>query len=82
MELKEAIHARRAVREFSTEPVEQSTLRWLVEEAIQAPSAVNEQPWSFCIVRDKAVLAGYRIRRKRICSQLRRQGCLHTIFKG
>ena len=57
MELKEAIHARRAVREFSTEPVEQSTLRWLVEEAIQAPSAVNEQPWSFCIVRDKAVLA-------------------------
>jgi nitroreductase len=57
MELKEAIHARRAVREFSTMPVDQLTLRQLIDEAIQAPSAVNEQPWSFSVVRDKAVLA-------------------------
>ena len=56
MELKEAIHARRAVRDFSTIPVDESALRQLIDEAIQAPSAINEQPWSFCVVRDKAVL--------------------------
>ena len=29
----------------------------LIDAAIQAPSAVNQQPWSFCVVRDQAVLA-------------------------
>lgn len=57
MELKEAIYTRRAVRDFTTEPVDKETLRGLIDAAIQAPSAVNQQPWSFCIVRDNAVLA-------------------------
>jgi nitroreductase len=57
MELDQAIRTRRSVREFTEEPVDQATLRLLIEAAIQAPSAVNEQPWSFSIVRDKAVLA-------------------------
>ena len=57
MDLKEAIYTRRAVREFTTEAVDQATLRQLIDSAIQAPSAVNEQAWSFSVVRDKAVLA-------------------------
>jgi nitroreductase len=57
MELKDAIYRRRAVREFTTEPVDQTTLHRLIDAAIQAPSAVNEQPWSFSVVRDKTVLA-------------------------
>jgi nitroreductase len=57
MELKEAIYTRRAVREFTAAPVDEKTLSQLVDAAIQAPSAVNQQPWSFCIVRDKALLA-------------------------
>jgi len=57
MDLKEAIYTRRAVREFTTETVDQRTIRQLIDAAMQAPSAVNEQPWSFSVVRNKAVLA-------------------------
>jgi len=56
MDLKEAIYTRRAVREFTADPVDERTIRQLVAMAIQAPSAVNQQPWSFCVIRDKAVL--------------------------
>lgn len=56
MDLKEAIYTRRAVREYTSETVDDAMLRQLIDAAIQAPSAVNEQPWSFCVVRDKATL--------------------------
>jgi nitroreductase len=56
MELKEAIYTRRAVREFTTETVDETVLRLLIDAAVQAPSAVNGQPWSFCVVRDMALL--------------------------
>jgi len=57
MDLMEAIYSRRAVREFTAEPVDEKTLRQLIDAAIQAPSAVNEQPWLFSVVLDKALLA-------------------------
>jgi nitroreductase len=57
MDVREAIYGRRAVREFTTEPVKEELLRQLVDTAIQAPSAVNQQPWLFTIVRDKELLA-------------------------
>jgi nitroreductase len=56
MDLKEAIYTRRATREFTDAPVDEKTIRGLIEAAIQAPSAVNQQPWSFRVIRDKAVL--------------------------
>jgi nitroreductase len=56
MDLKEAIYKRRAVREFTAEPVADDTLRQLIDAAVQAPSAVNQQPWSFHVVRDKLLL--------------------------
>ena len=57
MELKEAIYSRRATREFTADPVDEKTLRNLIDAAVQAPSAVNQQPWAFCVVRSKALLA-------------------------
>jgi nitroreductase len=57
MNIQEAVYTRRAVREYTGETVDQNTIRQLIDAAIQAPSAVNEQPWSFSVVRDKAVLA-------------------------
>jgi nitroreductase len=56
MDLKEAIYTRRAVREYTTEPISENVIRELIDAAVQAPSAVNAQPCSFCVVRDKAVL--------------------------
>ena len=41
MDLRKAIYSRRAVREFSAEPVDEKTLRQLINAAILAPSAVN-----------------------------------------
>jgi nitroreductase len=57
MDLKEAIYSRRAVRDFTAEPVNEDVLRQLIDAAVQAPSAVNQQPWTFSIVRDRALLA-------------------------
>jgi nitroreductase len=57
MDIREAIYGRRAVREFTTEPVQEAAIRKLVDAAIQAPSAVNRQPWLFTIVKDRELLA-------------------------
>jgi len=57
MELLDAIYSRRAVREFTEDEVEESQLRALIDAAIQAPSAANQQPWHFTVVRDRALLA-------------------------
>jgi nitroreductase len=62
MDLEHAINSRRSVREFTPQSIDEMTLRRLIDAAIQAPSAVNEQPWSFVVVRDKGLL-------KRISSQ-------------
>jgi len=56
MDFKETIYSRRAVRAFTGEPVAEQTIRDLIDAAIQAPSAINEQPWSFTVVRDRALL--------------------------
>ena len=57
MDLQQALHSRRAVRAFSSEPVERATLLRLIDAAVQAPSAVNAQPWSFTVVENRALLA-------------------------
>jgi nitroreductase len=56
MNLKDAVYDRRAVRAYKPEPVDEATIRLLIDAAIQAPSAMNEQPWSFTVVRDRALL--------------------------
>lgn len=57
MKVKEAIYTRRATRAFTGDAVDDAALRDLIDAAIQAPSAVNEQPWAFFVVREKALLA-------------------------
>lgn len=56
MDLMEAIYSRRAVRDYAPDPLDDQTIRTLIDAAIQAPSAINEQPWAFCVIRDKALL--------------------------
>lgn len=56
MNLIQAIRERRAVRDFTAQPVSQLVLRQLVTAASWAPSAMNEQPWRFTIVTDAALL--------------------------
>jgi nitroreductase len=56
MDLNDAIIGRRAVREFTPETIDGRTILRLVEAAVQAPSAVNQQPWTFTVVRDQRLL--------------------------
>ena len=56
MDVLDAIHQRRSIRDYKDEAVPQAQIERLIEAAIQAPSAVNQQPWIFTIVRDKALL--------------------------
>ncbi len=51
MDLIEALRTRRAVREFTTEPVGRAVIDDLIAAAVLAPSAVNLQPWAFAIVQ-------------------------------
>jgi nitroreductase len=56
MNIDEAITGRRAVRDYTTQAVDERTIRRLIDAAIHAPSAVNQQPWTFTVVRDKNIL--------------------------
>jgi len=68
----EAGAARRSVRRYLPKPVPPTTLRWLLEAAIAAPSAHNRQPWRFAVLssgQHKARLAramGDRLRKDRL----------------
>lgn len=56
MNITEAITGRRSVREYTRDPVSESKIHLLIDAANQAPSARNEQPWRFAVVRDQALL--------------------------
>jgi nitroreductase len=56
MDLNEAIIGRRSVREYTAEGLSEETIRHLIDAAIHAPSAVNQQPWTFTVVRDQGLL--------------------------
>lgn len=56
MDLKEAIYTRRSIRDYTAEPVSEQIIRELIDAAIQAPTAVNAQPCTFCVVRDQSLL--------------------------
>lgn len=47
---------RRSVREYTDEVVSQEDITSLLEAAMQAPSANNQQPWEFIVVDDRAIL--------------------------
>lgn len=56
MDLEQALYSRRTVREYTEEVPNPPLLRKLIEAATQAPSAVNEQPWLFTAITDRALL--------------------------
>jgi nitroreductase len=68
MDIKRSIFGRRSVREYTSESIDQQTLRPLIDAAIHAPSALNAQPWAFTVVRDPIVLG--RISKEAKCHML------------
>ena len=59
LDLMEAIYSRRSVRSYTEQSVHKATIEVLIQAAIQAPSALNQQPWAFAVIHDGQVLAQY-----------------------
>jgi len=56
MKLSHAIRRRRSTRDFLSDPVSVEALAQLVTAASWAPSAMNEQPWHFTVITERALL--------------------------
>ncbi|MFW6284871.1 MAG: nitroreductase family protein [Bacillota bacterium] len=47
---------RKSIRRFKNDAISPELVTTLLRSAMQAPSAVNQQPWEFMVIRDKALL--------------------------
>lgn len=56
MEALENILTRRSIRSFTDKEISSELIDKLLEAAVAAPSAGNQQPWNFIVVDDKSVL--------------------------
>jgi nitroreductase len=65
MDVMQAIRERRAERSFTGQQVEIGTIETLLHAAIQAPSAMNQQPWAFVVIQDRHLLNDYSERAMR-----------------
>lgn len=52
----DAIFTRRSVRAYRPHVIDESTVRSLLDAAVQAPTALHDEPWEFVIVQDPAML--------------------------
>lgn len=52
----DAIYHRRAVRSYRAEELPESTVRTLLEAAVQAPTAMHLEPWTFVVIQDRVLL--------------------------
>ena len=50
------IFERRSIRKYSKLPVSDDDIEKLLKAAMAAPSAGNQQPWEFIIIKDKNIL--------------------------
>lgn len=57
MDALDAVLTRRSIRKYTDEPVPEDLVATLLRAAMAAPSARNQQPWRFIVVRDRALLA-------------------------
>ena len=52
------IFSRRSIRKYENKPVEGVKIEKLLRAAMYAPSAGNEQPWHFVVIKDREKLNG------------------------
>lgn len=64
MELMNVINARRSIRAYKPDPVKREAIDEMLQAAVQAPSAMNAQPWAFGVITDRRLLDRYSDRTK------------------
>lgn len=50
------INKRRSIRDFKDTDISKDTIELLLKAGMQAPSAKNQQPWAFLVIKDKSKL--------------------------
>lgn len=55
--LLEMFAKRQSVRQYKPDPVPEEHLRLILDAARRAPTALNQQPWKFLVIRDKEKIA-------------------------
>jgi len=58
MDTLEAIRTRRSIRAYTRQTVSPATVESLLRAAMNAPSAMDQRPWQFVVVTDRAKLDG------------------------
>lgn len=56
MQVLDAIQSRRAVRQFSADPVSREVITQVVDAGRRSASAKNRQPWQFIVVTERPTL--------------------------
>lgn len=56
MDAIETILSRRSIRRYTSQKVSDQVIRELLQAAMSAPSASNEQPWHFIVLHDPKIL--------------------------
>jgi nitroreductase len=50
------LYKRRSIRKYKDKPIEDHKINTILKSAMLAPSAGNEQPWHFIVIKDKKVM--------------------------
>jgi nitroreductase len=50
------IYQRRSVRNYTPKPVDRTVIHTLLDAAVRAPTAMDQEPWSFVVIQDQSVL--------------------------
>ncbi len=56
MDAMDAILSRRSIRKYTQEPVPEKVLKEILDAAMSAPSAGNQQPWHFVVINNRKIL--------------------------
>ncbi len=56
MDALDAIFTRRSIRVYTNEPVADEHINTILKAGMHAPSAGNQQPWHFIVIRDRNVM--------------------------
>ena len=54
--MDDPVLSRRSIRKYTAAPVGDDLVEKLLRAAMAAPSAGNQQPWQFVVIRDRALL--------------------------
>ena len=56
MDAMDALFSRRSIRKYTPEKITEEVFREILEAAMSAPSAGNQQSWHFIIINDRKIL--------------------------